>query len=614
MKHAFLSIAVMCSITALALGRPQADRRGVSVIVVSTETEANQLRARLRAGESFELLAIKYSSGRSALDGGYIGAARVSDLTPEIQPPLQRLKPGEVSAPTKVAREFFLLRWATAAEDSWRSEYQSGREALQQQRYMQAVQSFHRAVQAGMKFGREDPRYARSLLALAETYRLQQTLDEAEPLARQSLAIYEKLLGPEHLGVVASLESIAAIAHARQRYTDAEQMHRRILSIRVTAPHGQVHTDVVEVFEDLAAVMSAGYFRDHLLAEAFEKFEHAIAQAPLRKELYSGIRDGLLRIELVKEAEAVMQHAVRSFPDSWSIRYALAEMYAKAGMVEKAVVAFEEARRLDGPLDPAPDREQRSMIDESIGRMNAFLVRFDDAVTAYKSSLELNPNNHKSLVGLADVYFRRGRLDDALAAYTRVIAASPQSSAVQHGLAGTLLQMGRFSEAATAAQRALELDPRERKSLYVLGIALIRDGHSEQGEPLLQEYERLEANALAAEKQRREILELNRSAAVKLVEGQGDEAIQLFQRALDLHPERADEGRIRLSLALAQAKLGRHREAAETFQAMIDQGASDFLIHRNLAAQYELLGDSRAAEQRAIYLQKFDAALKAILP
>jgi hypothetical protein len=46
---------------------------------------------------------------------------------------------------------------------------------------------------------------------------------------------------------------------------------------------------------------------------------------------------------------------------------------------------------------------------------------------------------------------------------------------------------------------------------------------------------------------------------------------------------------------------------------MIARGSNDFLIHRNLAAQYELLGDPRALEQRAVYLQKYDAALKAIL-
>ena len=85
----------------------------------------------------------------------------------------------------------------------------------------------------------------------------------------------------------------------------------------------------------------------------------------------------------------------------------------------------------------------------------------------------------------------------------------------------------------------------------------------------------------------------------------------MFRTALDSHPDHDDEARISLSLGLAQAKLGRHRD--ETFQAMIERGINDFLIHGNLALQYELLGDSRSLEQRAIYLQKYDSALKAIL-
>ena len=46
---------------------------------------------------------------------------------------------------------------------------------------------------------------------------------------------------------------------------------------------------------------------------------------------------------------------------------------------------------------------------------------------------------------------------------------------------------------------------------------------------------------------------------------------------------------------------------------MIERGMNDFLIHRNLALEYELLGDSRYLQQRAIYLEKYDAALRVIL-
>ena len=103
------------------------------------------------------------------------------------------------------------------------------------------------------------------------------------------------------------------------------------------------------------------------------------------------------------------------------------------------------------------------------------------------------------------------------------------------------------------------------------------------------------------------------SAAVAGVAQQGEDAIGLWREALSSRPGAALETRLLMNLGVAQAKLGRHRDAAETFETMIDRGINDFLIHRNLAVQYELLGDKRYLQHRASYLQKYDAALKVIL-
>ncbi len=613
LKHVLLSIVMTCWIAPLFLGAPQADRRGVTVIVVKTEAEANRLRTRIREGESFDLLAVKYSVGRTSLEGGYLGAARPEELSPELRGPLDQLETGEVSQATKAGNQYLLLRWATPDEDRWRSQYDAGFQLLQQKRYGEAAQSFSVALQEAIEFGRQDSRYARSLMGLSETYRLQKLFDKAEPLARESLAVFEQLLGSEHLGVIPSLENLAALEQARGRHADAEQIYRRILSTRWSGPPGPERVDAVELLDDLAAVLSAGYFRDAQLDEAFSKFDQAVARAPLREDLYAGIRDGLLRVDLIMEAEAVMQRAVLAYPDSRIVRYGLAEMYAKEGKVEKAAEAFEQASRLESALDPDADRQQLSVIQESIGRMDSFLVRFDDALAAYKNSLELDPGNIKSRVGLADLYFRWGRLEEALPEYTRVIREDPRNATAYLGTAEVQLSRGRFSDSARAAASALTLDPEERRARYVQATALIRAGDAARGQKALQEYEATEEAALAEEKQRREILELNRSAVAKLIEGQHEQAIGLFRKALDSHPGREDEIRILLNLGLAQAKLGLHREAVETFQSMIDRGIDDFLIHRNLAVEYALLGDPRSVEQRAVYLQKYDAALKARL-
>ena len=245
--------------------------------------------------------------------------------------------------------------------------------------------------------------------------------------------------------------------------------------------------------------------------------------------------------------------------------------------------------------------------------MNVLLVRFDTAAAAYKTALELSPDNLKASLGLADLYFRSGMMNEALEEYMRTATTHRDSAAAYHGLADALLHLGRFSESVAAAQKAIELDPNERASRYVLGLAFLRAGRTEQGHAALQDYEKLEAEEQANQKQQRTLLELDRNAAIKLAERQGEDAIGLWREALSSRPSAALETRLLINLGVAQAKLGRHRDAAETFQTMIDRGINDFLIHRNLAIQYELLGDSRYLQHRASYLQKYDAALKVIL-
>jgi tetratricopeptide (TPR) repeat protein len=613
MKRAIVWIAAILALAPFVSGMPQTNIRGANLILVSTQAEAAEIRNRIRSGESFELLAMRHSIGPSAEEGGYFVSAHEGDLRQELENTLARLKPGEVGPVERLGRMFFLLRRSTPDEDRWRTQYHSGQQALQERRYAEAARLFSSAAEEGSKFKGEDQRIALSQQSLSRSYRLQGDYERAEPLARQSLTLFEKLLGPEHAGVLQSLENLAAVEQGRTKFAEAEQHYRRILSTRWKAASGSSARDTVDLLEKLSAVLTDAYFRDSEFENAFREFDQALTQTPLREDLYGGIAQGLFRVDLVTEAETAMQRGIRRFPNSREIRYALAKIYVQASKYEAALGAFETASRLDGPSDPAVDRQQRGVIQERIASMNVLLVRFDTAATAYKTALELSPDNLKASLGLADLYFRRGMMNEARNEYMRTATAHRDSAAAYHGLADALLHLERFAESIAAAQKAIELDPNDRASRYILGLALLRAGRTEQGQMALQDYEKLEAEAQADQKHQRTLLELDRNAAIKLVGRQGEDAISLWREALGSRPSAALETRLLMNLGVAQAKLGRHRDAAETFQTMIDRGIDDFLIHRNLARQYELLGDIRYLQHRASYWQKYDSALKVIL-
>lgn len=59
--------------------------------------------------------------------------------------------------------------------------------------------------------------------------------DEAGPLYRRAIAIQEKVLGPEHPDLAASLNNLAELSRIQWRYREAEALHERALAIREKA-------------------------------------------------------------------------------------------------------------------------------------------------------------------------------------------------------------------------------------------------------------------------------------------------------------------------------------------------------------------------------------------
>ena len=106
---------------------------------------------------------------------------------------------GETSLP--LVGILWLLLWPAACsgpETSWETSNAAGMDAYQQARYGEAEKKWLAALEEAEAFGPDDERLATSLNNLGELYRLQGRYVEADPLHKRSLAIREKVLGPEH--------------------------------------------------------------------------------------------------------------------------------------------------------------------------------------------------------------------------------------------------------------------------------------------------------------------------------------------------------------------------------------------------------------------------------
>ena len=83
-----------------------------------TRVKAIAIRGRILAGEDFGKVAAEVSSAPSKATGGLIGPINVSELSDSLQNLLKTLKPGQVTAPIRVAKGYQILKLETIKEAS----------------------------------------------------------------------------------------------------------------------------------------------------------------------------------------------------------------------------------------------------------------------------------------------------------------------------------------------------------------------------------------------------------------------------------------------------------------------------------------------------------------
>ena len=377
----------------------------------------------------------------------------------------------------------------------------------------------------------------------------------------------------------------------------------------------------------IAGAQSLEVFRRSLVAELLERFSIArlsefrelesiaairelLPLALVSERSYVQLKEILLEAGLSNETEQVLRDGLKKFPESRILRIYLADALAGTGRTQDALDVLQETSRLPRPeaVDAATERQQRGIIYQRIGDMQSALTNSDGALAAYRRALEIDPASPAGRVKLGKAYFSTGRLEEAVNEFERAIREMPDGGEAYLSLSEARLAAGRWESAAAAAGRAIELGVSDSRALYLLGTALVRMGRREQGEEHLREFARVEAGFLDAEQRNREITAISIRAAGALREGNGNSALEQLAQGITRFP---DADRLRLNLATVQSRLGRHELAIETLESMLKLGVgSRFLIHKNLAAEYEIMGDMQASRRhRKIYLDTREAEL-----
>jgi tetratricopeptide (TPR) repeat protein len=309
-----------------------------------------------------------------------------------------------------------------------------------------------------------------------------------------------------------------------------------------------------------AAVALAKYAEAQEAIDAYEKAGGSAATAAVERARIVRAEKGLA------ESIAVLRGAGLDLADPES-EPLLRELSNDLAESEDAATALQ---LIDAAIARSPEDARLHELQ------GAVLIRAGDdagATASFERALEIDPDQGRALAGLAILAQRAGDLEGALALLDRASEASPKNAEFPYQASQIALGLGRVPEARTRLDEAVLRSAGHAGARNNLAWLLAEAGEVDRALRLALEARRIERSP--------EILDT--LGWVHLKRGEGSQAVDVFEQALEL---RAGDPLLLYHLALAQKANGDEARAIETLEQALGAGtfAEEQAARQELAA------------------------------
>ena len=235
---------------------------------------------------------------------------------------------------------------------------------------------------------------------------------------------------------------------------------------------------------------------------------------------------------------------------------------SQKGQYEAAIAAWRSALELN------PDDARAN---NNLGFALARQGRLAESIVCWETALKANdeiPEVRKNLVGalenLGVAWLRKGSLDEAMPLLRRAAELAPGDAASQYNLGLALLRKSSLDEAIARFQNALALAPREAQTHNDMAVALAQKRRFEEAVAQFREAIGIDPKFAQAQSNLAWLLATCPEATVR----NGGEALKLAAKAVDL--SHGKDALMLDALAAAYAETGRFPEAVETARRALD--------------------------------------------
>jgi predicted TPR repeat methyltransferase len=163
----------------------------------------------------------------------------------------------------------------------------------------------------------------------------------------------------------------------------------------------------------------------------------------------------------LKDAETLYRRILDAAPDYADAVHFYGVMLHHRDRSDKAIAMIERSIA----LDPAPGRYN------NLGNALVERGRLDEAIDAYRRSIDLDSTNADAYNNLGSLQKAQGRLEESEAAYLKALELSPEHMNALTNLGNLRSDQGRHNDAVSLYWKAISLNPANDQSRYRLGYA-----------------------------------------------------------------------------------------------------------------------------------------------
>ena len=409
----------------------------------------------------------------------------------------------------------------------------------------------------------------------------------------------------------------------------------RLLQLRDPQSALPVYERIIERFgtgNDAYLQMAGIYGASHRLDKAAEALEKMLQSDPGNLEVKRALADTYLEADSVERALRIYSELVELRPDQVDLRAAMAHAYLLKQDYERATKQFDVVMKTDSvsvddqlrfgrvfvsfiEKDSAVIPYAVKLLDQIrtsyptdwrpywfLGAISNLQKNDSDALSNYKKVKDLARSNPDGWVGIASIYYDKGKFQEAIEVLKEAKMIVPGDFRIHFLLGISYQRLHQPIEAATTLERAIQINEKSIDALSALGLV-----YDELKRPVDSDsaYER------ALRLDGRSHLVLNNYAYSLAERGlQLDRALAMSKEAVQQQPTNTS---YLDTYGWIYYRLGRYGEAEQYIRKAVELGSTSAVILEHLGdVNAKLSRKEKAIEywRRALELDSTNAGLK----